>query len=589
MRKLAATLLIGALAALALGAGLAQLTWNGWSHSFDSAIYVRSLWGLAFGHSFNPMVELHAMSVHFSLVMWPLVPLARVIDPAVLLVVLQALAWGATVALVGTEMRRSIDPGSRDVWGGTAAAAAGTVLMVMTPLVANPFLFDLRPDLVAVPLATAGFIRARRQGDWDARAVALLLSSLLAREEMMLTVVAALLTTPWGRGIRDRWRLRLVGIAIAVGWWSFYWFGVRRWIGDGSYDRAHDVAGEFLDASLTPWQVAGYKLEILAAFAMSMGGLSLLGWRWLGAALPGLAILLVMQRLQPLVLNFHYALFAAPAIIAAGLDGFDRLNRRFSAQLSLPLLVIAIGAASFSLSSAMPGGARFREENFAMLVDDDSDGLAPSDVEQLHAMHALVAQIPPDAGAAVPYPLAPAIAGREVIVATERLEERGIDGYIDTLDCVGLPGRAWPTLGAQLVESHGFRLVGNVERRLALLCRSTDVVSPLVARPIVGEYDCAEVTQRWPSAGVANCGLQRLGDGRVAVLLQRETAIARPVHVAVRVGESAVPTVIGEGLLRVDHLAVGMPFVAFSVAPLPPGEVEIGVFVDGDVVAPSGP
>ncbi len=116
-----------------------------------------------------------------------------------LLVVLQAVAWGATVALVGMEMRRSIDPESRDVWGGTAAAAAGTVLLVMTPLAANPFLFDLRPDLVAVPLATAGFIRARRLGDWDARAVALLLSSLLAREEMMMTVVAALLTTPWGR------------------------------------------------------------------------------------------------------------------------------------------------------------------------------------------------------------------------------------------------------------------------------------------------------------------------------------------------------------------------------------------------------
>lgn len=587
MRRLIANLLVGTVAALAVGLGLAQLTWRGWAHTFDSAIYARSLWGLAFGHGYNPVVELHAMSVHFNLVLMPLVPFARLFDPALLLVVLQAVAWGATVALMGHEFRRSIDPDANDVWGGLAASTAAAVLMVMTPLVANPFLFDLRPDLCAVPLATAGLLRARRLGDWDRGAVALLLSSLLAREEMMMLAVAALATTPWGAGILSRWRLRLTGIVIALGWWAFYWFGVRRMIGDGSYAIAQEVAGDFFDSELTLLQYAGYKLEIVVAFALSMGGLSLLGWRWLGAALPGLGLLLMMHRMQPLVLNFHYSVFVAPAVLVASVDGFARLLEIRKRRPWVTGGVVVAGLIAFSLSSAMPGGGRFREDNFALLVTDGDGGLETEDVALLEQMHTLVAQIDDDEGAAVPYPLAAPLAARETILLVERFEERGLTDQIDRVSWVGLPGRAWRTLGPPLVHDHDFKVVGLVARRLALLHRAPGVVDASIVAQLVGQNACESSERTWNASGVVLCATQRLGDGRVALLLRRVAESNTRLATAMRVGENTVPAMIADGLLRLDQIPLETPVVAISATPLPPGEFEVGLFADGQFVEPS--
>jgi hypothetical protein len=47
-----------------LGALLVQLNWHGWAHSFDGPIYVRSLWGFANGHTWNPVVDLQSLSIH---------------------------------------------------------------------------------------------------------------------------------------------------------------------------------------------------------------------------------------------------------------------------------------------------------------------------------------------------------------------------------------------------------------------------------------------------------------------------------------------------------------------------------------------
>jgi hypothetical protein len=53
----------------ALWALLRSLLVQGWAHSFDAAIYVRSLWGVAAGDLWNPVVELHVVSIHFNLVL----------------------------------------------------------------------------------------------------------------------------------------------------------------------------------------------------------------------------------------------------------------------------------------------------------------------------------------------------------------------------------------------------------------------------------------------------------------------------------------------------------------------------------------
>ncbi len=585
----------GVSTALVVAVLLVCLTWFGWAHSFDSAIYVRSLWGLAHGDAMNPLVGIHALSVHFNLILLPLAPLTRLVEPASVLVALQAVAFGATVwftarATVRAALREGADAAA--MWG---VAACTAVLTVGTPSVGNPFLFDLRPDLLGVPLITAGLLRAREQGNHDSVSAAWMLSSLLVREEWAAVVAASILLTPlsW-EAIRSTWKLRLGVAVVASVWLLGYWYGVRVWMGDGSFAMSQQVTADFGDATapLTLAQQAGYKAELLAAVFLGMGGLALGGWRWWPALIPGLAFTLMQSRMQELVLNFHYIMFCAPGVIVAGVEGFHRLFR--AGYTNVPrvfyawITVVAIGVALYTASSAFPGGGRFRSENFLLLLED-ADAVA--EAERLGAMHALAGNIDDGGSAILPFGIAARWADRSNMRIMEAVEADLAAGepFPADVQWVVLPRRLWRTVGASLVQQQRFHLVDWVDRRAALLTAAPVEPPSGHLADAYGTAPCEDPAGVWPQARLELCVLQPQPDGRMAVWV-RAMSGARPLEglmlVARPVGASpqeGIPLWIHEGLIDLSHVR-GAPVPAVTLGPLPAGPVEFELRTAAEVL-----
>jgi len=576
----------GILTAIFVAMLLMELLRHGWAHTFDAAIYTRSLWGVAHGDLFNPLVDLHVLSIHFNLVLYLLAPFAHVAHPLDVLIVAQAVAFGSTVTLASDAcVRIAWDRGS-DTVGLIALPVFVAGLILCTPMVMNPFLFDVRPDLIGVPLILAGLLRAERRGDHDAGSLAWMLSALLVREEYMMVIVGAMLATPFGRGLFDRWKLRVTGIVLAVGWWAGFWFGVRRWIGDGSYDKAQEVGSGFLDAAaadpLTVLEIAGYKAEIVLVFVAAMGGLALLGWRWAGASGPGLLFLLISSRMQDLVLNFHYVLFVAPGLVAAGVAGYRRFAPMTARAHWMPFAVVGAAIASFLFSSALPGGGRYRAENFALLLDETTP-LSPEDRDALQQMHALIAEVPPDVPAAVMWELAAPVSDRATIRSSQQvLQDLADDAPIDeAIAAITLPRSRWADVGGSLVNDGGFRLAGVAADRVALLVRDDE---PAVLDAI--EPRCATPALRWPSVGLAACRVDVGPDGAVSMIVQRIDGatipagtwlIARPEQAPAGAG---APMTITGGLVALHQVPDDAAAVA-SAPPVPGPRATFEIWSDG--------
>ena len=550
----AAAITTGVVCAMFVAILLLHLLRSGWAHTFDAAIYTRSLWGVANGDLHNPLVDLHVLSIHFNLVLYALAPFTRIAHPLDVLIVAQAAAFGATVGLAADACVRIAWRRGADTLALVALPVFVAGLAMCTPMVANPFLFDVRPDLIGVPLILAGLLRAERRGDHDVGSLAWMLSALLVREEYMMVIVGAMLTTPFGRGLLDRWRLRLVGVGLAVGWWATFWFGIRRWIGDGSYDKAQEVGTDFLDVAmndaLSVAEMVGYKVELLVVFAAAMGGLALLGWRHIGTSGPGLLFLLVSVRMQDLVLNFHYVLFVTPGLVAAGVAGYRRFAPLTARHRWLPFAVVVTATATFAFSSALPGGGRFRAENFALMLNDKTP-ISPDDRVDLQAMHALVATVPPDVPAAVHWELAAPVSDRATILSSQQVFESLDEGEVldDALAAITVPRARWGSLAAVLVRDRGFRLAGVAADRLALLVRDDEPV-----RLDDAPERCDAPPLSWPDVGLAACRIDVASDGAVQVVLQRIDGAEVPSTTWLLARPSDAPPGGGEPLLLAGGL-----------------------------------
>ncbi|MCB9519969.1 MAG: DUF2079 domain-containing protein [Myxococcales bacterium] len=578
------------LAAIGATAAMYALLWRlvfaGWAHSYDSAIYTRSLWGMAHGHLYNPMVELHSLSIHGNFLLFALAPIAWFLHPAQVLALAQSLAFGATVWLVADDAQRVAVARRRDPWFVVSAALlAGIATTIGAPVVLNPFLFDVRPDLIAVPLLTAGLLRARRAAAFDRFSVGLMLAALLVREETMMVIVGAMTLAPMPRPWTHQLRLRLGVAAAAVGWWALYWFGFRQWIGDGSYEIAQNVASAFGDEThLGLGATAAYKLEIIAAALIGGGGLTALGWRWLGPAIPGLLFLLLSSRMQPLILNFHYVLFATPGVLVAFADGWQRLIQQRWRSARPTLAVAACVVAAYATSSAAPGGGRFRAGNFYLGLDTQE---AIVELDQLAEAHALIASIPSAVGVAAPHELAAPIADRDLIMPFATYATRVTpDAAPPGVDWVAVPRSAWASTGRTLVEWHDFRLVGTAANKLALLTRDPAVAAQVPAVDV----DCSAPLGSWPSLGLELCAARRLTDGRVAAAIRRTESVDTantPLVVAVVIPDGAADFArCVDGLVSPGHLPRGVAAVFVSEHPAPEsGALQLAVAtVDGHPV-----
>lgn len=549
-------------AAVALGLLLWRLFDVGMSQTYDTMLYGRSLWGVAHGDGFNPVYGMHWLGIHANIVLLALAPFAWLVPTSLVLVVAQSLAFGVAVALL---VRAAADAAGADPATKALAALWGLVAVAFSPLFVNPFLFDARPDLIAVPLLLAGLLRAERAGGWDGRAFAWLVAATLVREEFAIVAGASLLLTApravdAGADAAPRWdlRRRIMATAALGAWFVAYWFVVRPALGEGfAADRADEAAADLFGRGGDA--VARYRAQFAVAVLAFGGGLALRGWRWLGAALPGLAFVVATTKLAEHALNFHYAMFAAPGLAVAAVSGLRALSvapaRRRAGVL---VLAIVVGLVATVTYGAHPAGRRFQAEYFAT----DADASA-----WIAECRALLDRIPADAGAAVPPMFGASYADRPVIWSLETLTRSMIDhGAVpEGVDWIAIDNNRFATVGRVLVNRHGFQLVGIAAGRIALFRRTP---APGDAPPILDSVrvdpTCSGPAVDWPEAGLRVCDVERV-DGRLVARVVRTAAPAVPplAIVAEIDGHPTILDIVG-GMVDPATLPVGAAVRALS-------------------------
>ena len=584
----AASVGVGVVAALTLGALLYRLTFEGWSHSFDTAIYVRSLWGVAHGEWMNPVRDLHVFTIHGNFVFFALAPLAWLFGATWTLLGAQALAFGATIGVTACAWARvGMERRNDTLTAGALPWLAAFVLIAGTPLLTNPFLFDLRPDGLGVPLITIGLLRAQRLGDVDGKALAWMLSALLVREEYFMTIVGALVLCPLDvKVLRASWKLRVAGCVIAVAWWALYFFGFRALIDDGSLAIAQQVGADFVTAEGTPAGALTRARVTLGVAALSAaGGFSLLGWRWLGAAAPGLLFLALVDRMPELLPNVHYAYFVAPGFAAASVDGLRRRLQASHLTSAGSILHAVVVVIAFATASALPGGGVFRSENFLLLRAEQEAGEA----DAIRDLQAAVRRVPSDLSLTAPHEVMSIGAERSVAVPVATYAQRFDALDPEPIDALVLPRRDWARVGRPLVDLHGYRVVDVVPPHAAVLacatCAEPSVDTLVAALPRVS---CPDIIARWPDVGLEVCRAQRLDDGRRVLPVRRYALPDGPLPGLLLLagatgGAPPQPALALGGLLSPRDIAEDV-LVGFDVDGSIPADVSLNVML----VVPNG-
>jgi len=567
-----------------VGALLLRLLFLGRSQTFDTLLYGRGLWGLARGDPFDPVLGVPTFALHAHLLALPLAPLTYFMPSAAVLALAQAAAFGATLALVMREAQRT----TTSRWGLWFA-----VVVMCSPLITNPFLFDARPDLLGVPFLTAALLRASRRGGFDGPAGLLLATGALAREDFALVAAFALALAPASRGSGPGlWRLkaRLLGSAALVAYHGLYFFAVRPWLGGSDASLSMHLAGQETAASQPSLWLA--KLGLLGALVATAGMLPWLGWRWLGAAVPGCLLLLVSQWKVSEQLHFHYAMLAAPGLIVAAIVGLRTLwsgaqKRRLAWVAAASLACVA----AYAQWSAAPGGRNFARFNFEMAGDDGGLRLARS--PGTRAAHRALARIPDDHGVAVPWQLGAPLADRAFIWPLQSmLEHLGRHQRVpDPVDTVALMGEETLRAGRVLTLAHGFKLAGAPDGPIALLTRDKAFQRIPWDRLSSGAAPdaCRQPRRKWPQAGLVLCELRVAGGRPTAVVRRtgraRHQTTRRSVHLVAGGASSASAARrpgfwIAGGLVNLADLPVDRTVELVADAELAPGEPVRAVLLD---------
>lgn len=515
------SVVVGILCAIGLGLVLSRLFTVGMAQSYDTTLYGRSLWGIGHGSGVNPVYGTHWLGIHANWVLVLLAPLSWIFSPAMILVGGQAIAAGLSAFLVLRAARDA--EGGTSVLGARVATLWGMAL-VATPLLINPFFFDARPDLIAVPFLLAGLLRVERSGAWDRRAFVYLACAALVREEFAVIGAGCIVLSPAPKG----WDLRRRAAA-AVGllaYFALYWFVVRGHFSAFAADRADQAAGDLFAGAGEG--VSEFRVQLVIATVTVGGGLVLRGFRWLPAAIPGLVFVGISTKLAEHALNFHYPMFAAPVLVVAAIAGLRSLstNPHF---LRLVLLCSLIGVSVSAALGAHPAGDRFQSEYF---------GFDESAQPWQRECHALLDGIPDDAGVAMPAMFGPRFAGRQHVWSIETLHRQLVErdsernpeaGSVpSTVDWIALDNSRFATLGRVLVNRHSFQLVGIAAGRVALLRRADGDPPPVLSIPGSGA-ECGELSISWSEMGLGLCDISRDRDGRIRATIIR-TSPPRPTH-----------------------------------------------------------
>ena len=340
-----------ATATIVVGVALAQLylTRAGFaSHSFDGALYTRSLWGVAHGDWNNALREQHALALHSHYILVLLAPLARAFGAYAVLFAAQSLALAAYMGVLAWATLKIMGRGG---WGCLALAA-----LAINPLLLNGFVNSVRPMTFAVPALLYAGVRLLVERRAGASVYAALLLAALCREETgILTAVlgGALVASSfvdastWRALRRPGLILALMGGALALLYYGLVQpslgadsEGVRRHFGAGGNDLFSAANAEYL-----VWVLG------------SVGGLALIAPRALLVAAPVIAGNLLSGHFGGGNLQSHYQLLAAPFLVCGALIALSRFSGRSRA---LALAALTVGSMTTYIAHAVtPGGHHF--------------------------------------------------------------------------------------------------------------------------------------------------------------------------------------------------------------------------------------
>jgi len=554
---LALSLLLGA----ALWALLHRCLFEGQAQSHDAPLYVRSLWGIAHGDYNNSLLDYSSLAIHSQLGLLLLAPFARVWHAADVLITAQALAFAATHFVWLSALLRAAR--AAGVMGSLHAPWLSLLFSYGMPLVANPFVFDVRPEMLGVFFATAGLLRGAERQRWDGVSIALLTASAAAREEFALVAACGLMHAPVGR-VALRTRAIWAGVCVAYFAANSYIFQWAR----GEAQTAHL-------ASAAPWQdLALSKLQLLAAFVGAGGGLAMLGYRWLGSALPGLGMLALSTWMPSDQISFHYGMFVAPALLTASYTGYVAMLQKPRVWIA-PHCAVALGCGLFL--SALPGGARWKGEHFDLQGSPLSAAAWRAHSAWLAQVHQILQSVPREHSLLLQYMFAAPYADRPSIRV---LEVPNANPWQP--DAVLLPQKLWPTRGLQLREQ-GYRLSALAGSDFALLSRRTS--TPLAS--VLSAHGCEGASLSWPDAGIQLCNAWREPDGRVTVLLGRQRSSDTRARLALGAGPHFTTTLLPlDGLIELADLPEGRVVWSTSRGALPSSQVTFTLHSADDRIIP---
>jgi len=380
------------------GLGLARYA-SFHNQTFDLALYARMAWGLSRGNFWDPVLGAHVLGLHLSPVFALLGVVGRAGDPAVVLIVAQALF----LALAGWPLVRV---GARRL--GRVGALLGASSLLLYPNVVHVAAYEVHPGTLALlPLAWAAEAADRR----DARAFALACVGVMCcREDLALPLSLLALLVHWKPGTR-----RYAWLAAAT---SLALFGIFLLVlapqfapANGSlsahFGRWGGNIGEVLAAWIThPLDVARHlmaprRLSYLPLLLLPLAFLPLLSWRWLVPALPALVINLLSDFPTTTQLDSHYLTPALPFLIVAALDGLARVARRAPKRRAWLALTLALVGSHLWLGGS-PVSHDFEPASFEHSADS-------ADASRI------LAAIPPGVSVQAPDALLPHLAGRPLL------------------------------------------------------------------------------------------------------------------------------------------------------------------------------
>jgi len=567
------------LVAVTAGTTLAVLLWRlthvGVPFSFDPMLYARSLWGLGYGAPVNPVVGVHAMSVHAHLHQYVLAPLTAVVPAVDVLLVTQVAAFATVLVLAGRAVARSVPA----QFATTAAVTTTAALAFGSPWVCNPLLFDVRPDHAAVAFAVAGLLRLRANRRLDGWALALLAAAAACREEMAFALAPAVILAP---GLRGDLRARIAGAVALAGWWLAYWFWLRGWFGGDLATARLDGHEQVLLGEgswfAVAWQQRWARMELVTTLALTGGGLALLAPRWLLAAMPAAAFALVQNRMGEQMLQLHYTMFAAPIVVVAAVEGAARAWHLAGSARWRRGLVVAVLSCSGVLaltSTSWPWGARFDDAAFAM------DGDAAT--HRAHAeTRAVLAALPDDAALVVPYAWGADVADRATIYREVPFALAVRDGALSPgdADFIVVSAAHFDDYGRQYAQRVQLPLVARTPLAAVFATDERPVADGVLAT--VAAPDCTTPVATLEAVGWRVCD-PMLGPTGVRVTVERTES--RPMPPALWMTDAG-PAELGRGLVALSRVPPGRPMHVH----IPDGATRLWLMAaDGSTVPAQGP